>query len=363
MVYDRVHVDETSLDWNSSCLSCTRMRDGQEGVVLDLTETGTDTLGFCDVFDVVGVVPLETTDECLLGYVSKVEVVDGNYYVLDGQRKAVFVFDGQGTFLRRIGIVGHGHGEYERASDFTVDRDRRRVVILCGPREVYMYDLQGRFVGKKDVSPWLVWKIASCPEGFVGSTEDATYSEGEMAYLFYAFDPEFHARGKWLGVRRDYAMSTAYFPLQKVGGKVFSFDGARNAVHVWDGQADSVRTAYAVRFASPMPGGMKSQEEYMRNMFLYDVLMGGAWGGDGLVLFYLHEARQHVAVFAPDGERRMSGPYRDVFPDLYVGREGEVLIVPSAARFLELVRRHPDVVPGAPVSEDGNHVVLRCRLR
>ena len=187
------------------------MRDGQEGVVLDLTETGTDTLGFCDVFDVVGVVPLETKDECLLGYVSKVEVVDGNYYVLDGQRKAVFVFDGQGTFLRRIGIVGHGHGEYERASDFTVDRDRGRVVILCGPREVYMYDLQGRFVGKKDVSPWLVWKIASCPEGFVGSTEDATYSEGEMAFLFYAFDPEFHARGKWVGVRRDYAI----FPFAK----------------------------------------------------------------------------------------------------------------------------------------------------
>ena len=78
-----------------------------------------------------------------------------------------------------------------------------------------------------------------------------------MAYLFYAFDPEFHARGKWVGVRRDYAMSTAYFPLQKAGGKVFGFDGARNAVHVWDGQADSVRTAYAVRFAAPMPGGMK----------------------------------------------------------------------------------------------------------
>ncbi len=69
MVYDRVHVDETSLIGIAVCLclSCTRMRDGQEGVVLDLTETGTDTLGFCDVFDVVGVVPLETTDECLFG--------------------------------------------------------------------------------------------------------------------------------------------------------------------------------------------------------------------------------------------------------------------------------------------------------
>ena len=106
--------------------------------MLDLTETGTDTLGFCDVFEVVGVVPLETKDECLLGYVSKVEVVDGNYYVLDGQRKAVFVFDGQGTFLRRIGIVGHGHGEYERASDFTVDRDRRRGHSLRLPGGVYV---------------------------------------------------------------------------------------------------------------------------------------------------------------------------------------------------------------------------------
>ena len=76
-------------------------------------------------------------------------------------------------------------------------------------------------------------------------------------------------------------MPMAYPPLQKAGCKVFGFDGARNAVHVWDGQADSVRTAYTVRFGSPMPEGMKSQEEYMRNMFLYDVLMGGAWGGDG----------------------------------------------------------------------------------
>ena len=136
------------------CLSCTRMRDGQEGVVLDLTETGTDTLGFCDVFDVVGVVPLETKDECLLGYVSKVEVVDGNYYVLDGQRKAVFVFDGQGTFLRRIGIVGHGHGEYERASDFTVDRDRGRVVILCGPRCICMIYREGLSARKMSVLGW-----------------------------------------------------------------------------------------------------------------------------------------------------------------------------------------------------------------
>ena len=120
MVYDRVHVDETSLDWNSSLLVPVVHADARRAGGCGARFDGDGDGGFCDVFDVVGVVPLETTDECLLGYVSKVEVVDGNYYVLDGQRKAVFVFDGQGTFLRRIGIVGHGHGEYERASDLYV---------------------------------------------------------------------------------------------------------------------------------------------------------------------------------------------------------------------------------------------------
>ena len=53
--YDRVYVDETSLDWNSSLLVPVVHADARRagGVVLDLTETGTDTLGFCDVFDVV----------------------------------------------------------------------------------------------------------------------------------------------------------------------------------------------------------------------------------------------------------------------------------------------------------------------
>ena len=57
MKYDRVYVDETSLDWNSSLLVPVVHADARRagGVVLDLTETGMDTLGFGDVFEVVGV--------------------------------------------------------------------------------------------------------------------------------------------------------------------------------------------------------------------------------------------------------------------------------------------------------------------
>ena len=64
-----MYVDETSLDWNSSLLvpvvHADARRAGGRGV--DLTETGTDTLGFCDVFDVVGVVPLERQTNAFWG--------------------------------------------------------------------------------------------------------------------------------------------------------------------------------------------------------------------------------------------------------------------------------------------------------
>ena len=68
-------------------------------------------------FDVVGVVPLETTDECLLGYVSKVEVVDGNYYVLDANGRRCSSSTDKERFCVASESWGTGTGEYERASD------------------------------------------------------------------------------------------------------------------------------------------------------------------------------------------------------------------------------------------------------
>ena len=63
-----------------------------------------------EIFDSVEFVFLETNDDCLMGRVSKV-LVTKDHFILKSA-KAVFIFDREGTFVRRIYHVGRGHGEY-----------------------------------------------------------------------------------------------------------------------------------------------------------------------------------------------------------------------------------------------------------
>lgn len=63
-----------------------------------------------EIFDSVEFVFLETNEDCLMGRVSKV-IVTEDCFILKSA-KAVFIFDRQGHFIRKIHHVGRGNGEY-----------------------------------------------------------------------------------------------------------------------------------------------------------------------------------------------------------------------------------------------------------
>ena len=346
------------------CLcACSGNNGGGDAPVVALDKAGEDAVGFEDVFRVVETVPLELNDDCILSYIIKVEAWKGNFYVLDGQLKSVCVFDRDGRFVRRIGTAGPGHGEYASATDFTLDEEQGRVAILSGPMRVYCYDLQGNFISSKDISPYWSWKIAASPGGFVGLTQYQTYTEGEHAFLFYTFDRDFNATGEWVDVRKEYCLPMPRSFLQKSAGRVYGFDDRRNAIFEWDGRADSMRQVCTFRFAHPMPAGVGGQEEYMNAMFRYDVMLGGAVAGGKAVLFYLHDGRQHAALFGLDGTLSAAGPYEEVPPALFGGEGDEVLLYLDAGRYAEFAESHPGLVPRMPADGKVNAVVLRCRLR
>jgi hypothetical protein len=73
-----------------------------------------------DIFADITLIPLETTDESIIGYVSKMVIVDSVIYILDGQTKSLLMFDMQGHFLSKIHNVGNGPNEYVGPEDFTV---------------------------------------------------------------------------------------------------------------------------------------------------------------------------------------------------------------------------------------------------
>ena len=57
-------------------------------------------------------VPLETTDDCLLGDLEKIYESDGRLYIQDMKGTTIFVFDISGKFLYKIERLGEGPEEY-----------------------------------------------------------------------------------------------------------------------------------------------------------------------------------------------------------------------------------------------------------
>ena len=61
----------------------------------------------------ISLVPLETRDDCLIGSISDLYLKGDTIVVVDGQKaKQIMLFNKQGKFLRKIGSVGSGPGEY-----------------------------------------------------------------------------------------------------------------------------------------------------------------------------------------------------------------------------------------------------------
>ncbi|GAB6008819.1 6-bladed beta-propeller [Dysgonomonas reticulitermitis] len=87
---------------------------------------------------------LETTPESLLSSIDKIAVYNDLILVIDFRvAKGVFAFNKTGEFVRRIGRIGDGPGEYIRPSDFTIDTDNQLLYIIDNQRKINCYRLPG----------------------------------------------------------------------------------------------------------------------------------------------------------------------------------------------------------------------------
>ena len=97
---------------------------------------------------------LETNEDCLIGKIDELQVFDGRIYVLDKLiAKSLFVFDMDGRFIKKIGNLGQGPGEYIQLGDFTIDTKNRFIFLLDWGAYAHKYHLDGTFV--QTVTPQL----------------------------------------------------------------------------------------------------------------------------------------------------------------------------------------------------------------
>lgn len=96
--------------------------------------------------DSIKIIQLETTDECLIGEVTKVELKNEEIFISDRINQKIFIFNSNGKYLKNIGKSGNGPGEIRSLGDFTFIGDS--LFIQDGYGKKYLiYSTNGDYLG------------------------------------------------------------------------------------------------------------------------------------------------------------------------------------------------------------------------
>ncbi len=92
-------------------------------------------------------IPLQATNESLIGYVHNIHTYKDRYFILDiSSAKRLFIFDQNGKFIKAIGERGKGRGEFYEIIDFSIEPKAEELYILDQVGKVNIFSLDGKFL-------------------------------------------------------------------------------------------------------------------------------------------------------------------------------------------------------------------------
>lgn len=112
-----------------------------------------NTLRYSDIFKSVKVITL-SNKETLIGQIDKIQPYKDKLYILDSNiAKGVFEFNKNGDFIRKIGSLGSGPGEYISCQDFAINEKKEEILIQDAYNSrIYIYDIQsGKYKSYIDI--------------------------------------------------------------------------------------------------------------------------------------------------------------------------------------------------------------------
>lgn len=87
-------------------------------------------------------IPFETTDSCLFGDISAIDIVDNKIYTTDRKGDYLLVFDISGKFITQIGKKGNGPGEYISLNNFHIDKKKQTITLTDSYQDkLFTYNL------------------------------------------------------------------------------------------------------------------------------------------------------------------------------------------------------------------------------
>ena len=148
-------------------------------------------------FKNIHMIQLEAKEECLISDIKRVVDVEGKIYVLT-LTNDIFCFDrATGKYIRTIGRLGEGPGEYVSARDICYDEKEKCICVVDYYKgAIHSYSLDGRFIGDrqldKDTSADVnLASYADCaPDGNMLLSLHMSTNKGSRNYVYTMIRPD-----------------------------------------------------------------------------------------------------------------------------------------------------------------------------
>lgn len=151
-------------------ISCQK-EDAAELLVIDAQAAKVSTHNLSEVFEETEQIALGVTMP-LINYVRKVIKTRDFLFISDpnptlgGAR--ILQFDREGNFIKQIGNIGYGPGEYTTLTDFAIDTFSQRIYIAAY-RQLISYDYNGTYIGSsptnvEQANPFFIVHLACVNE-------------------------------------------------------------------------------------------------------------------------------------------------------------------------------------------------------
>ncbi|GHT23653.1 hypothetical protein FACS189430_07270 [Bacteroidia bacterium] len=115
-----------------SCSENNRIFEAENIIHIDVEKSDKEYARYASkLVKSVSYIPLQTTNDCLIGQITKLIYAKDLIYIYDIQSNKLYQFDKNGQFLRSIGAIGQGPGEYIRIQSFDVNQINGNISIYC----------------------------------------------------------------------------------------------------------------------------------------------------------------------------------------------------------------------------------------
>lgn len=127
----------------------------KDPIIIQIPElTSAKVLLLSDVCESVRLVPLETTEVCIIGQVREIKSYRDRFFIRDySDSRPILEFDSTGKFITQIGGIGNGPGEYPQSGGMAINHALDQILISNPARKnILHYDFDGNFIKDSKVN-------------------------------------------------------------------------------------------------------------------------------------------------------------------------------------------------------------------